>query len=330
MFRIVSVVLPLFVVVALVSQFGTSGVEHAVAGDPDPSTPTIDSASPGRSQQPKPSSDVLVTVNGTPLSEVDVDFALRGGHGNERAVPRRKDILERIVEQELAGQRAIELGLDADPDFQKKLRRIEAQLNAFKRRELSKLLIRHEIAERAEVSEQEAKRYFVENAKRIRTELHVWQILERDEDLAKQALSDIRHGASFEDVVKRRFKNLPKTVGEPWDLGYLKWTQVPKPWRSVVYDLRKGEVSGVIRGPNRRFWIIKLVDQRENPDTTFESMKPVIIGHLKSARIEKLRETTRRDLRANAKIVYAERAFRKNGTISVPTTALRAKTPSKR
>lgn len=72
----------------------------------------------------------------------------------------------------------MELGLDANPRYQEKLRRIEAQINAFKRKELSELFWR-EIAARASVSEAEAKEYFAENAARIRTELHVWQILLR-------------------------------------------------------------------------------------------------------------------------------------------------------
>jgi parvulin-like peptidyl-prolyl isomerase len=180
---------------------------------------------------------------------------------------------------------------------------MEAQINAFKRKQLADLFWR-EIAKRAVISEAEAKKYFAENAARIRTELRVWQILRRKESLIDQALNDLEQGTSFEEVAGRQFPKLPKTAGAPWDLGYLRWKQVPKAWRNVVYDLKKGEVSGVIRGPNNRFWIIKLIDKRENPDITFESIKPTIMEVLKNAKIEELREKTDRDLRAKASIVY--------------------------
>ena len=81
---------------------------------------------------------------------------------------------------------------------------------------------------------------------------------------------------------------------------------MPKAWQNVVYDLKKGEASGLIRGPNNRFWIVRLVDRRENPDITFESMKPTIMEVLKNARLEKLRAKTGRDLRAQASIVYSK------------------------
>ena len=90
----------------------------------------------------------------------------------------------------------------------------------------------------------------------------------------------------------------------PWDLGYLRWKQIPESWRNVNYDLNEGEVSGVIRGPNNRFWIIKLIDRRENTKTTFESIKPTILQVLKTEKVEELREKTDKDLRARASIVY--------------------------
>ncbi len=122
--------------------------------------------------------------------------------------------------------------------------------------------------------------------------------------MIEQVLNDLEQGTSFAEVARRQFPKLPKAAGEPWNLGYLRWKQVPKAWQNVVYGLKKGEVSGVIRGPNNRFWIIKLIDKRENPDITFESIKPTIMDVLKNAQIQKLRKKIDRDLRAKASIVH--------------------------
>jgi hypothetical protein len=64
-------------------------------------------------------------------------------------------------------------------------------------------------------------------------------------------------------------------------------------------------VSNVIQGPNKRFWIIKLVDKRINEGITFESIKPTIMEDLRSAKIEELRSQIARDLRGKASIVYS-------------------------
>ncbi|MBU0717069.1 MAG: peptidyl-prolyl cis-trans isomerase, partial [Planctomycetes bacterium] len=269
-------------------------------GQNQPGSTATQAAATG-AQPPRPNKDVLATVNGTPIREADISFALsRGGHNREIPPEHRNNVLEVIIRRELVYQRAVELGLDANASYQEELHAMEAQINAFKREELSNLFSRREITERADVSEADAQKYFAENAARIQTEFHVWQILQRKESSIEQALKDLEQGTSFEEVAGKRFPQLPKTGRAPWDLGYLRWNQVPKPWRDVVYDLKQGEVSGIIRGPNNRFWIIKLIDKRENPDITFESIKPTIMEVLKNAKIEELRAQTERDLRAKA------------------------------
>lgn len=319
MFRITRAVLPMFLMVGFGAALpGVAGEPTVVVG-PGQSTPAVGPtlrAQTGSSESPF---EVLVTVNGTPIVAADVNLAMRGGHEIEAVPGRRAGILENIIQQELARQRAVEIGLDADSRFQAELHRMETQLNAFKRRALSELYFRHEAGRQAEVSDAEAKQYFAENEARIRTESHVWQILERTEERVQKALNDMQQGASFEEVARRRFPNLPKSAGEPWDLGYLRWTQVPKAWRSVVYELENGEVSGVIRGPNHRFWIIQLIDTREDPHITFESVKPIIIGHLKNSKTEGLHEATYRNLQAGANILYAENTSGAEDTIRVPS-----------
>ena len=53
-----------------------------------------------------------------------------------------------------------------------------------------------------------------------------------------------------------------------------------------------------------RVWIIKLVERRENPGITFESVKAPLLDSLRAAKIEKLREQAEHELRAKAKITY--------------------------
>lgn len=255
-----------------------------------------------------PATDVLVTVNGSPISDEDVQYKLQNeGHSGGSAPRQTLDALEDIIREELCVQKAVALGLDADPTYQERLRHFEVQLNFFKRKALTELFLRREIESKVTITEAEAETYFAANASRLRTELHIWQILRRDEAAIKQALKDLEDGKPFEQVAAQQFPKLPDTGQKPWDLGYLKWNQIPEPWREVVYDLKSGAISGVIRGPRGRFWILKLIDRRENPTVTFESVKPVLMESLKHSRIQERRARMERDLRHHARVVYTTR-----------------------
>jgi len=252
-----------------------------------------------------PAKNVLATVNGTPITDLDVKYKLNRERHSAGSAPRpTEEVLETIIREEICYQKAVALGLDADLTYVERLRQFEVQLNFFKRKELTELFIRRQIEGQASITDAEAAKYFAANASRLRTELHIWQILRRDEAAIQQALKDLAEGKPFEAVAAQQLPQLPESARKPWDLGYLKWNQIPDAWREVVYDLKTGAVSGVIRGPKGRFWILKLVDRREDPAVTFENIRPVLVEKLKAARIEEVRERVERDLRKGARVVY--------------------------
>jgi len=250
--------------------------------------------------------NVLATVNGAPITEEDLRLKLsRDSHETELTAVREKNVLEALVRQELIRQRAVELGLDDDPRYREKLRPVQAQLSAFERDQLGEEFFLKEIVNKAEVTEADARRRFEKNADRYRTEFHVLQILHKgDEAQAEKDLADLHNGATFEEVSRRRFPNLPKAAGEPWDLGYLKWPQIPEPWRETILGMKSGELSGLIRGPGDRIWIIRLVDKRQNASITFETHKAAIVESLKAEAVEARRAMIEDELQREAKVVY--------------------------
>jgi parvulin-like peptidyl-prolyl isomerase len=251
--------------------------------------------------------DALALVNGVPITVADVELAStsKGAHDKGAAAPSRKNVLETVIRQELVRQRAVELGLDKDPQFRRKLSRMQAQLDMFQRGELGELFFRDEVRGKADIDAQEARKYFEEHEQRIRLELHVWQILIRDEAGIEQAKAELDDGAPFEQVAAKQFPKLPEGKA-PWDLGYLKWKQVPEAWQDVIYDLEPGQVSDIISGPRNRFWIIKLIDRRENAELTFENVEQIIGTTLRSQKIEQLHEQAAKDLKDRAEIQYLE------------------------
>jgi len=284
--------LSMLLAAAALAACGQSASPHGSGGTGAPGSAT---ATPG---------EVVARVNGAPITEADVRLKLQNDNHEAAAAPaseRRKAVLDSLISREILAQKAGSLGLDQDPRYQEGLRKLEAQLVAYRRQELSELLLRRESEKRATPSDDEARAYFEENGKRIRTQVHVLQILRRSEAAITEARSAIERGKSFDEVALGMFPGLPEGQ-RPWDLGYLSFSKVPEPWRETVYDMKPGEMSGVLRGPNERFWLVKLVDTRDDPNATFESVKEAVLTDMKGSRQQRVREDLERELRAGARV----------------------------
>ena len=263
-------------------------------------------APPSVTTTPSEEEGALALVNGVPITDADVDQALRSkakGHSPELDPKARASVVETLIRQELVYQRAKSLGLDKNERYQAELRRLEAAARAFRRQGVQEAFYRHEMETRVKVTDEEARAFFDENTDRLATEVHILQILARTEDDITEAERKLKAGEAFEDVVAARFRTIPPSGPKPWDLGFIRWKQMPEPWRDVVFELEPGSVSGILRGTNSRFWILKVLDKRKVPDATFEALKPMIMADLEASKLREARSAIDRELRDAATII---------------------------
>lgn len=246
--------------------------------------------------------EVVARVNGVSIDRTEVQGAGREGSPHGGGSESERTALERVVSEELLAQRAVAQGLDRDPNFVAELRRAEGRFRAWRRSQLAALAERQAGAQ--PVTEAEARQYFATHQARVRAEVMVAQMLIRDETAANAALREIRGGASFDDVARRLYPTSADPSERPWEMGYLRWNQIPDPWRAPLDALQPGQVSEVIRGPNRRFWIIKVLNRRESPEVTFESARPVIEQVLTEERRVSAHDRLRAELQRGARIEY--------------------------
>lgn len=252
--------------------------------------------------------DVLATVNGVPITERDVEHRARrpgAAMGMGPASEPSPVILQAVVQDEIIQQKAVELGLDRDPEYRVRLDDLEAQVRLFRRRELASKL-RAWAQEHASVSEAEARAWFDENAALVRTRFHVLQLFNRGRltDLL-EASAEVRQGAPFEEVARRRLGGPLAQGRAPWDLGELSWYQLPPAWRGIVDRLRPGEVSDVIRGEGERGWIVKLAGARVDPGITFDTERERVLALLRASRADALLARTIAEARAAAAVTFS-------------------------
>jgi peptidyl-prolyl cis-trans isomerase C len=252
---------------------------------------------------------IVATVNGTPVNELDVRLKQRLlARNHDRAMSPeeiRRTALEDVIQETLVYQRGAELGIDKDPTYQRRLAPALAQFNAEQRTEMSNAFFRRVVLPKTEPTTADAKKFFDEHAEQMRQDLHVFQILRRGQPAIAEAQQLLAQGKTFEQAAATLFTaNLPPSAPAPWDVGWLHWEQVPEQWRPIVYGLKPGDVSPVIAGPKERFWLIKLIERRDNPDATFEKMLPRLLEVMKNQKREATMAAAEKELRAKANIVY--------------------------
>lgn len=255
-----------------------------------------------------PQEKVLATVNGVAITERDVSQRTRqavtgGGPGHE---PSSGNVLETLVRDELISQKATQLGLDQEPTYRLRLEELQAQVRAFQHQELA-VLYRQYVQQHAAVTDAEARAWFEKNASLVQTKLHVLQIfykgrlgeIEKDDQ-------DLKQGAPFEEVAWRRFEGLPRTAPRPpWDLGELRWFQLPPSWRGVVDRLDAGQVSGIIKGGGDRSWVIKVAGKTVDPAITFDTEKERIVELLRQQKAMELYDGLLAEMKGKSKVVYS-------------------------
>lgn len=248
--------------------------------------------------------EVLATVNGVAITTDDVRFSLRNRTRSNVALTPDQEAaaLEQIIQRELAAQQAMRQGMHTDAAVLKDLAEIEVQRNSLRRERLADLYFRRQVLDPTRPTEAEVQELWDREQKQIRTEYHVLQLFGRDEAQMAEAQAALKRGEAF-GAVYVKLTNAP-ALGEarPWDLGYLKFQQMPPQWREILPRLKPGETSDLIRGPNRRFWLVQLVDVRVNEALQLSDVRVTLEEELATAKREKLRGQIEETLNKTATI----------------------------
>lgn len=247
----------------------------------------------------------LATVNGKPITQSDVDYWKKGGHGHKGANDKfDQAMLDNLIDVELIYQKGLEIGLDKEKSYQRMILTYETQLKALKRKEMVKTVMDREVRSQISVSDQEAMAYYQANKEMIEKDYHIGMIQFRTMSQAQETLKRLKAGESFEKLAAQMMPtHKMKTRIKAGDMGYIPWSQIPSQWLDIISDLQPGETSGIIRGQRLGGGIFKLWETRKNSFASFDSAREIIKKHIKSKKLDELRKAYLDNLKKEANIV---------------------------
>ncbi len=213
----------------------------------------------------------------------------------------QKQFLERLVRRELLLQEAEKRKLGdrsevADP------------VAALRRDLMTRTLLQEEIGNKVKLEEKDIQEYFQAHPEEFSgDQIRVRHILVRTEDEAKQVLDRLAKNERFENLAKALSQD-SATAAKGGDLDYLKREQLFPDFARAAFELKVGEVSGVVRTPFG-YHIIKLVDRKKGQALKYEQIKDQLNRRLLEERRTQRFQQWMKDLEAAAKVTRDESAL---------------------
>jgi peptidyl-prolyl cis-trans isomerase C len=233
---------------------------------------------------------VLAKVNGADIRQSDVALAeeeLGPSLAQMDPATKKENVLAFLIDMKIVAKAAEAKKVDDRDDF-------KARLSFARNRLLMDNLLASE--GKAATTDETMKKVYQEAAKQIEgeQEVHARHILVETEDEAKAIEADLKKGADFADLAKKKSKDPGASDGG--DLGFFTKDQMVPEFSAVAFALEPGKISDPVK--TQFGWhIIKVEEKRNRKAPDFDQVKAQIETYvMRKAQAEyvaKLREAAK-------------------------------------
>jgi peptidyl-prolyl cis-trans isomerase C len=244
-------------------------------------------ALPVRAEDANP---VLAKVNGSEIRQSDVVLAeeeLGPSLAQMDPSTKKENVLAFLIDMKIVAKAAEAKKIEDRDDFKARL--------AFAR---NRLLMDNLLAAegKAATTEEAMKKVYDEAAKQIEgeQEVHARHILVETEDEAKAIEAELKKGADFAELAKKKSKDPGASDGG--DLGFFTKDQMVPEFSAAAFSLEPGKISDPVK--SQFGWhIIKVEEKRNRKAPDFDQVKSQIETYVtrraQSEYVAKLRETAK-------------------------------------
>jgi len=218
---------------------------------------------PLRAEEANP---VLAKVNGSEIRQSDVTLAeeeLGPSLAQMDPATKKENVLAFLIDMKIVAKAAEAKKIEDRDDFKARL--------AFTR---NRLLMDNLLAAegKAATTDEAMKKVYDEAAKQIagEQEVHARHILVETEDEAKAVEAELKKGADFAELAKKKSKDPGASDGG--DLGFFTKDQMVPEFSAVAFSLEPGKISDPVK--TQFGWhIIKVEEKRNRKAPDFEQVK---------------------------------------------------------
>jgi peptidyl-prolyl cis-trans isomerase SurA len=242
----------------------------------------------------------------------------------------RREVLERLIDDQLLAQQATELKLTVsndeidraieqikrdyglgDSQLKDELRKQGLTMPAYRqntKREILKYRVLNiAVGSKINVGDSEVQSYYDRHMKSANIQVrasHIFIAIPEDADnatvlerekLAKSLLARALGGEDFAKLA-REYSEDAGTRAEGGDLGFIGRDILPKPMEELVFSMHPGDIRGPVRA-DRGFHVIKLVDKRAKDAKPFAEVQDDIRVRLRQREMERQTKIYLSDLR---------------------------------
>src|ERR1700728_2349358 len=233
---------------------------------------------------------VLAKVNGAEIRQSDVALAeeeLGPSLAQMDPATKKENVLAFLIDMKIVAKAAEDKKIEDRPDFKARL--------AFTR---NRLLMDNLLAAegKAATTDEAMKKVYDEAAKQIEgeQEVHARHILVETEDEAKAIEAELKKGADFAELAKKKSKDPGAADGG--DLGFFTKDQMVPEFSTVAFALEPGKISDPVK--SQFGWhVIKVEEKRSRKAPDFDQVKDQIETYVtrkaQAEYVTKLRESAK-------------------------------------
>lgn len=221
-------------------------------------------AAPALAQSPATATDpVIAKVNGNAIHLSDLQAAANGLPEQVRSMPQAQlypMLLDQLVDQEALLLYGRKRGLDKEPAIAEQMQRAADQA-------LQNAIIARDVGPK--VSEDALKAIYDKTiaGKPGEEEVHAHHILVPTEEEAKQVIAELKKGADFAAVAKKRSTDPGAAQGG--DLGFFKRGDMVPEFADVAFSLKPGQISDKPVHTQYGWHVIRVDERRQGPTPTY-------------------------------------------------------------
>jgi len=257
------------------------------------------------------SANTLVTVNGTAITQQEVDSELMNAtQGRFNQVPAekqaafRQQVLQQLIGKELIFEDAKKSGILKSKDYKTEYKKLEQRM----KKELAIQVWQKKVVDGIKIPDATLKDYYNKNKEEFneKESVRARHILVKTEDEAKaiimqlKPLSGQKLQAKFEELAKT--KSTGPSGPKGGDLGYFAQGQMVPAFNDKVFSMKEGTITMTPVKTQFGYHIIFLQDKKEAATRSFKEVKSFIEQRLKMEKFKSVMKAKMDTLQKKASI----------------------------